>query len=77
MLPKIADTKSVFDKNTNLLAFIVKHLYATRPTLMAMGALPELQEAGKIAFGEVEAALNGLNNDIQFPYFILFLYNTL
>jgi len=65
MLPKLADTKSAFDKNTNLLSFIVKHLYANRPTLLAMGALPELQEAGKVPLSEVEAGLNALTTETK------------
>lgn len=62
LLPKLADTKSGFDKNTNLLSFIVKHLYANRPTLLAMGALPELQEAGRVPLSEIEAGFNTLSN---------------
>jgi len=65
ILPKIADTKSVFDKNTTLLSYLVRHIYSQRPTLLAMGALPELAEAGKIPFSEVEGALNQLGADIR------------
>jgi len=47
------------------LSFLVRHIYAQRPTLLAMGALPELAEAGKIPFSEVEGALNQLGADIR------------
>jgi hypothetical protein len=61
MLPKLADTKSGFDKNTSLLSYMVKHLYKIRPTLMAMGSEPKLQEAGKVPFAEIEAGINSLS----------------
>jgi Formin Homology 2 Domain len=49
MLPKLADTKSGFDKNTTLLSYMVKFLYKVRPTLLGMGIEPKLQEAGSLA----------------------------
>jgi hypothetical protein len=64
MLPKLADTKSGFEKNTSLLSYIVKNLYKMRPTLLAMGSEPKLQEAAKVSFAEVESAINALTAGI-------------
>jgi hypothetical protein len=68
MLPKLADTKSGFDKNTSLLSYIAKYLYKIRPTLLALGAEPKLQEAAKVPFAEVENAINSLATGIPCAY---------
>eukprot|EP00026_Physarum_polycephalum_P002507 Phypoly_transcript_02514.p1 GENE.Phypoly_transcript_02514~~Phypoly_transcript_02514.p1 ORF type:complete len:872 (+),score=260.78 Phypoly_transcript_02514:121-2736(+) len=65
MLPKLADTKSGFDKNTSLLSYIVKQLYKMRPTLLAMGSEPKLQEAAKVSFAEVESNINALTAEMK------------
>jgi len=65
ILPKLADTESTFEKNTTLLSYMVKTLYAARPTLLAMGALPELEEAGRVPFAEAEGGLNQLKGDVK------------
>jgi hypothetical protein len=65
MLPKLADTKSGFDKNTSLLSYMVKHLYKIRPTLLALGSEPKLQEAGKVSFAEVESGINTLTQETK------------
>eukprot|EP01111_Echinosteliopsis_oligospora_P019837 TRINITY_DN9804_c0_g1_i1.p1 TRINITY_DN9804_c0_g1~~TRINITY_DN9804_c0_g1_i1.p1 ORF type:complete len:436 (+),score=123.36 TRINITY_DN9804_c0_g1_i1:768-2075(+) len=64
-LVKVADTKSQFDKNINLLIFIAKQLYAQNSKMMNYGTVPDLREAARVPMLDINYGIQSLSSEVK------------